>query len=437
MGITRPTPVQSACIPPILSGRNVIASAETGTGKTAAFVLPILQTLADDPYGICAIILTPTRELAFQISQQLTALGARIAVRQYVLVGGVSETAQAAALASRPHVVIATPGRLAAMLARSAADLSRARFLVLDEADRLLDPTYVPDLKSTLAACTSPLRQTLMFSATMTPTMDALQPLAAGAATDTFRFDARDNRFATVDGLSQHYLFLPYNLKEVNLVHLLKDRFPKQSIIIFTARCETAELLLTMLNLLGMRKVAALHSDMKQTQRIDALQRFKGGVARALIATDVASRGLDIPACEVVLNYDVPRSVATYVHRVGRTARAGREGLAVTFVTQQDVELVHAIEDKVGEKLKLLEKVVEKDVLKMLSATLKARRMARLALIDNGFAEKTEKRRAGSRQAAKKRARAARDGDDNGGGELARKVSKSPGKDQSTEPLTG
>lgn len=405
VGITRPTPVQIACIPPVANCKNVIASAETGTGKTAAFVLPILQALADDPYGVCAVVVTPTRELAFQISQQVTALGARIAVRQYALVGGVHEITQAIALKARPHVVVATPGRLALMVSKGFVDLSRVRFLVLDEADRLLDATYLSDLKTILDACAAPSRQTLMFSATMTPTMELLQSNVMDSESETFRFDSRENVFKTVDALQQYYIFVPVNLKECYLVHLLKVLYSKATVIIFVSRCETAELLLNLLNLLGMKKVTAMHSDMKQTQRIDALQKFKSGKVRALIATDVASRGLDIPTCELVINYDLPRCIATYVHRVGRTARAGRSGRAISLVGQSDVALLHAVEEKIGRKVDEHAKMVDDDVLAHLSATLKAKQIANLQLHDNGFMERNHAKRAEARDAAKNRKR--------------------------------
>lgn len=401
LGLLTPTPVQRACIPPILSGRDVVGAAETGTGKTAAFVLPILDALGRDPYGIAAVILTPTRELAFQIAQHVSALGAPMGVREYTLVGGVHELAQAAALEKKPHVVVATPGRLTLMIRRGVVDLGRVRYLVLDEADRLLDPSYVEDLKAVVGECSSEKRQTLMFSATMTASLKELQEVAMGS--DAVRFDARENRYATVDGLKQNYLFVPQHLKECYLVYLLKERFSEESVIVFVSRCETAELILAMLNLLGMRKVAALHSDMKQTKRIEALQKFKGQGVRALVATDLASRGLDIPACEIVINYDVPRQAATYVHRVGRTARAGREGVAVSFVTQSDVELVHAIEERTEIKLTKLEDVEEKMVMQELSNALKARQIAKMNLDESGFLEHSDAKREGARKKAKRR----------------------------------
>ncbi|PXF49807.1 putative ATP-dependent RNA helicase DDX49 [Gracilariopsis chorda] len=402
LGIKKPTPVQLACISPILQGRNVIGAAETGTGKTAAFVLPILQKLAEDPYGVFAVILTPTRELAFQIAQQINAFGARIAVKHHVLVGGIHELSQAAALAKKPHILVATPGRMALMVSKGYVKLDKTRFLVLDEADRLLDPTYLTDLMLILNACSSPKRQTLMFSATMTSSLEQLQQVAMNDD-QTFRFDARKNRFATVDALRQEYLFLPQNLKECHLVNLLKEEYPTSSVIIFVARCDTAELLLNMLNLLGMNKVAALHSDMKQVHRIESLQRFKGKLVRALIATDVASRGLDIPTCELVINYDLPAKVATYVHRVGRTARAGRSGLALSFVAQQDVEIVKAIEEKIEKALDKHEGNPERKAMENLALTLKARQMAKLRLQDSGYFDKSEARRKSTIAAAKRR----------------------------------
>lgn len=405
IGIKNPTPVQEACIPPILKGQNVIGAAETGTGKTAAFVIPILQVLNQDPYGLAAIVLTPTRELAYQISHHVGALGVGIGVRQAVITGGFQELSQASILSNRPHVLIATPGRLRLMVSRNYVDLSRVRFVVLDEADRLLDPSYVEDLKTILDACSSPTRQTLMFSATMTSSLRYLQEIAMDEDRETVQFDSRKHGYATVENLSQYYTFMPPSLKECNLIHLLKDVYPSESVIIFVNRCETAELLLTMLNLLGMKKVKALHSDMSQSDRIGALQKFKGQSIRALIATDVASRGLDIPSCEVVINYEIPRRIATYVHRVGRTARAGRSGTAINFVSPSDIELVKAIEERIEKKLEQFEDIKEKEVMKYLATTLKARQMATLTLEENGFTEKTTKRREEARNAAKKRKR--------------------------------
>lgn len=405
LGLKLPTPVQAACIPEALNGRDVIGAAETGTGKTLAFTLPVLQLLAKDPRTLHGVVVTPTRELALQIAHVFRALGARSGLRNHVIVGGVDQMHQAAAIArDRPHTLVATPGRIALLISTGELDLSRTRFLVMDEADRLLDPSYVEDLKIILESCSAPDRQTLMFSATMTSTLEAVQAIAVGE--NAFRFDARENRFATVSALTQQYKFVPENIKECHLVHCLKNEYPKTSVLIFVTRCETAELLVTMLNLLGMKRVVALHSDMKQTSRVEALQRFKGNNVRALISTDLASRGLDLPMCELVINYDLPRKPSVYVHRVGRTARAGRKGLALSFVSQSDVELVHAIEEKIQKKLVEHKDESKKDVMDELSLTLKAKQLAKLTLKDNGFLDKVSSRRAESRKIAKKRRKA-------------------------------
>jgi ATP-dependent RNA helicase DDX49/DBP8 len=412
MDIRSPTPVQRSCIPPALAGRDVIGAAQTGTGKTVAFALPILQAIAEDPYGICAVVLTPTRELAFQISQQVRALGAQIALRSEVVVGGIDELTQAAALDKRPHVVIATPGRLAMLVERAHANganlLGRARFLVVDEADRLLEAEYLASLLTILGACSSSSRQTMLFSATMTPCIEKLQSMAL-QGTDAFRFDASKNRFATVETLNQAYAFMPGHLKETYLVHLLKTVRPQESCIVFTARCDTAEHLTTMLRVLGMRRVAAMHSEMKQVDRVEALQKLKGGTIRALVSTDVASRGLDIPSVEMIINYDLPRKTSTYVHRVGRTARAGRDGVAISFVTQSDVELLHAIEHELDQKLPKFDELGDSSlVMSELSLTLKARQVAHMEISDNGFMGRYDARREEARNLAKKRRRADR-----------------------------
>lgn len=409
--VNTPTPVQADCIPAALDGRDVVGAAETGTGKTLAFAVPILQALAPDPRGVFAVVLTPTRELAFQIAHTFCGVGAGMRARVEVLVGGVDELAQAAALERRPHVVIATPGRLATLLRRGVGEgvLAKVRFVVVDEADRLLEEEYVGDLATVLERCGGDDRQTLMFSATMTPSMARLDEVlrAPGPAADAVhRFDANaGNPFATVARLTQEYLFTPVNLKETYLVYLLKVARPDDTAIIFTARCDTAERLKTMLNVLGMRRVASMHSEMPQAARVAALQALKSGAVRALIATDVASRGLDVPAVDLVVNFDLPRKPATYVHRVGRTARAGRGGRALSLVSQTDVELVHAIEAALGRKLDRFEGAQEEAVMAELATTLKARQIASLEITDNGFMARYDARREAGRGEAKKRRR--------------------------------
>eukprot|EP00887_Chlorella_sp_A99_P002763 scaffold6.g2763.t1 len=353
LGMREPTTVQRGTIPAVLAGRDVIGVAHTGSGKTAAFALPILQRLAKDPFGVFALVLTPTRELAFQLADQFRALGAGMSLKDCVVVGGLDMQQQAKALARRPHVVIATPGRLAALVAADAGlarAFVRARFLVLDEADRLLEPSFEAELATVLAALPAE-RQTLLFSATMTKTLVALQARGGTALLrDAYHFQAYEG-LQTAAKLREEYLFVP--AKECHLLSLLLEE-------------------------LGI-PCAGLHSHKPQRARLAALDRFKGGGVPILLATDVASRGLDIPSVDLVVNYDLPLLARDYVHRVGRTARAGRRGWSLSFVTQYDIELVQKIEELVGKQLEKWEPE-EKEVLKSITKVYAARRAASLRI---------------------------------------------------------
>ncbi|KAI8855198.1 P-loop containing nucleoside triphosphate hydrolase protein [Chytridium lagenaria] len=299
MSIAKPTEIQKECIPPALIGRDVIGVAKTGSGKTAAFALPILQKLAENPYGVYALVLTPTRELAYQIAEQFRALGSSLNLRQSVVVGGQDMIAQALEMSKRPHVIVATPGRLADHI-RSNLEKSifrKTQFLVMDEVDRLLDDSFSDDLECILSML-PPDRQTLLFTATLTR---AIESLNKPKTLFNISFS-----FETVDKLDQYYLLVP-----------------SASIILFTGRCRNCERLRLMFQELGIRSTA-LHSLMSQNERLGSIAKFKGRIVNILLATDVGSRGLDIPSVDVVLNYDLPADATDYVHRVGRTARAGR-----------------------------------------------------------------------------------------------------------------
>eukprot|EP00775_Hariotina_reticulata_P006637 gene6637-6864_t len=338
LGIRSPTQVQVGCIPAVLSGKDVIGTAQTGSGKTAAFALPILQQLAKDPYGIYALVLTPTRELAMQLADQFRAFGAGMSLKDTVIIGGVDMRPQAQALARRPHIVVATPGRLAALIEsdRSLADgFARVKFLVMDEADRLLDASFEADLRTLLAVLPTDNRQTLLFSATLTASLVKLQQ---ASLEDAYVFQAYEG-LKTADRLQEQYVFIPQKL--------------------------------------GV-PAAALHSGNSQKQRLAALNSFKSERVPLLLATDVASRGLDIPSVDLVVNYDLPVLAADYVHRVGRTARAGRAGWALSFITQYDVELVGAIESHIGHKLEEYE-MDEAAVLKGITKVYNAKKAAALA----------------------------------------------------------
>lgn len=445
MGFKRPTPIQAACIPAILAKRDVMGCAETGSGKTAAFALPILHTLSEDPYGIYAVVLTPTRELAVQISEQFTALGAPIGCRVCLIIGGLNMTEQALQLSKRPHIVIATPGRLRAhLLSADPPSLSKARYIVLDEADRLLTQGFEAELQMILSAMPD-RRQTLLFSATLTTSLAQLETMAMK---ETLRFDLTNQTLARVPAqLTQKYLFIPAQVKMSYLVAFLhkqiaqsseKDDEPKKKsskkshtpkdaavelpflLIIFVNTCKRCQEMSETLLQLQMNNVC-LHSMMTQTSRLTALSKFRNQVARILVCTDVASRGLDIPHVDIVLNFDIPKITSDYIHRIGRTARAGnfavftkfgpfliiedflgKQGMSVTFVTQYDVEMVQSIEDYIGVKMELYPHVKEEDVVKVLNVVAKASRVAELKLLEQGFDERVVQRESRKRKQKRK-----------------------------------
>lgn len=397
MGLRRPTAVQLACIPEILGGRNVVGIAQTGSGKTAAFALPILQRLAADPYGVFAVVLTPTRELALQIADQFRALGAGLRLRDAVVIGGLEMTAQAQRLAQRPHVVVATPGRLLDHLRSDpgmAAVFSRAQFLVLDEADRLLDVGFEAEMGALLRLLPAK-RQTLLFSATMTSNLRALEELSLGEG--LFRYAAYAG-LQTVATLRQEYIFVPANIKELYLCHLMENReaMGVRSAIVFTSTCRSCHMLSLLLAELGI-ETASLHSLRSQQRRVAALARFRSRQLAVLLATDVAARGLDVPEVDLVVNFDVPRFARDYVHRVGRTARAQRGGAAITLVTQFDVALVHGIEALTGAKLDE-HKLEEDEVLKGITKVFKAKRSAILKMSESGFEDLVRARKEAKRK---------------------------------------
>ncbi|XP_055514449.1 probable ATP-dependent RNA helicase DDX49 [Leucoraja erinacea] len=390
LGIRQPTPVQENCIPAILRGQDCLGCAKTGSGKTAAFVLPILQKLSEDPYGIFCLVLAPTRELAYQIAEQFRVLGKPLSLKDCVVVGGMDMVKQALELARKPHVVIATPGRLADHLRSSATfSLKKIKFLVLDEADRLLEQgctDFTQDLEVILRAIPAQ-RQTLLFSATLT---DTLQQLKAIAMNKPFFWEAK-TEVRTVAELEQRYLLMPERVKEaylVNIVQKFHDEHEDWSMIIFTSTCKMCQILTMMLRKFNF-PCGALHSMMKQRDRFSTLSKFKSSIFKILVATDVASRGLDIPTVHVVINHNTPGLPKIYIHRVGRTARAGRNGISITLVTQYDIHLVHAIEEEIKTKLQEFS-VVEDDVLKILTHVNVTRRQCESELESTDFDEKKE-----------------------------------------------
>ena len=365
MEIKKPTGIQKGCIPKILEGQDVIGGSRTGSGKTVAFTVPILQKWAEDPVGVYAVILTPTRELALQIFEQIKAISAPQSLKAVLVTGGTEMRPQAIALSRRPHIVIATPGRLADHIHTSGEEtisgLRRVKVVVLDEADRLL-ASGAGSMLSDVETCLSALppsheRQTCLFTATLTPEVMALKSLPrAKGRPPIFVCEVDTTDLAVPPTLKQTYLQVPLTYREAYLhILLLTDRnTAKKSVIIFCNRTATANLLERLLRLLDHR-VTSLHSLLSQRDRTDNLARFRASAARILVATDVASRGLDIPEVDLVINYDVPRNPDDYIHRVGRTARAGKKGEAITLVGQRDVALFLAIEARIGVKMEAWE----------------------------------------------------------------------------------
>lgn len=364
--------------------------AKTGSGKTAAFVLPVLQRLSEDPYGIFCLVLTPTRELAYQIAEQFRVLGKPMGLRDTIIVGGMDMVAQGLELSKKPHVVVATPGRLADHIRScNTFSLKKIKYLIMDEADRLLEQgctDFTKDLEVILSAVPSQ-RQTLLFSATLT---DTLQELKSIAMNRPFFWESK-SEVRTVEELDQRYILTPEKVKDAYLVHLIQtfqDEHDDWAIIIFTNTCKNCQILTMMLRQFKFPTIS-LHSMMKQRERFANLAKFKSNVFKILIATDVASRGLDIPTVQVVINHNTPGLPKTYIHRVGRTARAGRNGMAITLVTQYDIHLVNAIEEQTLAKLKV-HPVEEKDVLKILTQVNVTRRKCEIKLEASDFDEKRE-----------------------------------------------
>ena len=348
LSITEPTEIQRNSIPAILQNSDCICSAQTGSGKTAAFALPILETLSQDPYGVYALVLTPTRELAFQIAEQFRILGSSIGVKLCVVVGGMNMTTQALELSQKPHIVIATPGRLVDHIQTSsgAIHFKRLKYLVLDEADRILTETFNEDLQIVLQGLPScKQRKTLLFSATMTPEIESLQ----FGDKKPFKY-ACSTRFDTVEKCNQQYLFIPSQVREVYLCYLMLNKFQDNTVIIFANKPRTCEVIRLMFKSFDIRSTS-LHSHLSQADRLGAIAKFKGGIVDVLICTDVGSRGLDIPAVSVVINYQLPADPTDYIHRIGRTARAGRGGLSLSIVCERDIELVHNIESKTSKNI--------------------------------------------------------------------------------------
>lgn len=314
----------------------------------------------DKPQPLFGLIIAPTRELAYQISKAVEALGSLISVRSTVLVGGMDMVPQSIALGKKPHIVVATPGRLLDHLENTKGfSLRNLKYLVMDEADRLLDLDFGPILDKILKVLPRE-RRTYLFSATMSSKVESLQ---RASLSNPLRVSISSNKYQTVSTLLQTYRFIPHKHKDTYLVHLLTE-FSGQSAIVFTRTVNETQRIAILLRTLGFGAIP-LHGQLSQSARLGALSKFRSRARDILVATDVAARGLDIPSVDLVLNLDLPPDSKTYIHRVGRTARAGKSGHAISIVTQYDIELWLRIETALGKKLD--EYPVEKEEAMMLN----------------------------------------------------------------------
>ncbi|HEY3379023.1 MAG TPA: DEAD/DEAH box helicase [Armatimonadota bacterium] len=338
-GYSEPTPIQDAALPVALEGRDLIGTAQTGTGKTAAFVLPILQQLLAQPRSsrrTRALILTPTRELAEQIHQAIGQLAKHTNIRSATIYGGVGMAPQERALIRGVEIIVACPGRLLDHLERGNADLSEVECLVLDEADRMLDMGFLPPIKRIIAA-TSRNRQTMLFSATFD---QALHRLIADALQKPARIEIG---IAAPASTVAHQLYpVAQHLKTALLLRLI-GQVQSSSVLIFTRTKHRANRVAEQLLRAGHR-TAVMHANKSQNQRQQALDGFRSGTYHVLVATDIAARGIDVASISHVINYDIPDCADSYIHRIGRTGRAARQGEALTLVTTADVPLIRDIE---------------------------------------------------------------------------------------------
>jgi ATP-dependent RNA helicase DeaD len=346
LGFDEPTPIQDQAIPELLGGHDVIGQAQTGTGKTAAFGLPLLQYLDPDNDEVQAVVLTPTRELCIQVTQALRSYAEHLDVEIVAVFGGAPIKSQQAQLRSGAHVVVATVGRMMDLMSRRSLVLTAARYIVLDEADEMLDLGFIEDVEKILRMCPSG-RQTALFSATMPPPVKRLA--------ESYMYDPTTisitPKTLTVDAIAQAYVEVGAKEKAAKLVELLKIEEPEQAIIFCRTKIGADRLEKTLKNK-GL-DVKALHGDMSQGSRDGVMIAFKDHRVRLLVATDIAARGLDIEHVTHVINFDVPASSEVYVHRIGRTGRVGRTGRAITFVTpaQRDEigRIEHDVKTTIGE----------------------------------------------------------------------------------------
>jgi ATP-dependent RNA helicase RhlE len=349
-GYPAPTPVQSEVVPHAVAGRDVLACAQTGTGKTAAFVLPILHRLAsgDTGEGIQALVLTPTRELAAQIAERVAAYGRYLRIRHAVVYGGVSQHRQERDLAKKPKLLVATPGRLLDLMAQGLVRLDKVTHFVLDEADRMLDMGFIHDVRRITQALPKQ-RQTLFFSATVPKPIEAL---AQTLLNDAVRVSVTP-KVTAAETVEQSVVFVARDKKNVLLERLLQKSEVERAIV-FTRTKHGANRLSQRLERAGIG-APAIHGNKSQGARERALASFRGGRTRILVATDIAARGIDVDGISHVINFDLPNEAESYVHRVGRTGRAGARGQAISFCDNDERGFLRDIERLLRQRIAVLD----------------------------------------------------------------------------------
>ena len=344
IGYVDATPIQAQSIPAALDGRDIIGASQTGTGKTAAFMLPILDQITAGAEPQC-LVLEPTRELAAQLEEEVKKFAYFRPINTVLLHGGVGYGAQNDGLENNPDIIIATPGRLLDHMSRGSLSLRNTRFLVLDEVDRMLDMGFLPDVRKIVDQCPRE-RQTLFFSATMPP---AIQTLANWALKDPLEVEIGERR-KPAETVNHAFYPVAMDQRDELLLALLEDTDYK-SLMIFTRTKKEADTLLGLIKHKTDAKVAALHSDIRQSDRTKALNGFRSGEFDVIIATDLAARGLDVSGVTHVVNYRVPENPEDYVHRIGRTGRAQQEGDAFTLLTGDELDFAKAVEMFIEQKI--------------------------------------------------------------------------------------
>jgi ATP-dependent RNA helicase RhlE len=351
---TTPTPIQAQAIPPALAGKDVLGLAQTGTGKTAAFAIPVLQQLAKEPIPkgyryTKSLVLTPTRELALQISESFANYGRYLGLKHEVIFGGVAQTPQTLALRDGVDVLIATPGRLLDLMNQGYVHLDYLEVFVLDEADRMLDMGFIHDVRKVVRALPKQ-KQTMLFSATMPK---EISQLASSLMHSPVRVEVTPVS-STVDTIEQRVYFVPKTQKNTLLLHLLEEQNIRRTLL-FTRTKHGADKIAKHLKKANI-KADAIHGDKSQTARQNALVNFKQGKLKVLVATDIAARGIDVDALEHVINYDLPDVPETYVHRIGRTGRAGAAGTALSFCDgREEMKNLRSINKLIGLKIPAVE----------------------------------------------------------------------------------